>query len=165
MWQLWQKCVNFSCFFFSFRIQRSVRHRDWFSLFVVNLGGMEEAVLNKTILYLTHDRTGSENNFRNVTPQNEINSDSVGERPAEIRRLIYVTMFPFLIIFGSVGNLLTFVVMRRGSMKHVSTCFYMAILALADTGKIKRYHSPMGCVKIPKICQDLLRHSRLLFVI
>ena len=125
---------------------------------------MEGAILNTTILYLTHDRTGSENNnSRNVTPQDQLNSDSVDERPAEIRRLIYVTMFPFLIIFGSIGNLLTFVVMRRGSMKHVSTCFYMAILALADTGKIKIYHSPMGYIQIPKICQELLRHSRLSF--
>ena len=33
------------------------------------------------------------------------------------------------------GNLLTFYVMRSGSLKHVSSCFYMAILALADTGK------------------------------
>ena len=43
---------------------------------------------------------------------------------------------PVLIVGGTVGNLLTFCVMRRGSMKKVSTCFYMAILALADTGRI-----------------------------
>ena len=100
-----------------------------------NLGSMEEA-LNTTILYLIQNSTGNETSFKNISPPNELNSDSVSEGPAEIRSMIFVTMFPFLIVFGSIGNLLTFVVMIRGSMKHVSTCFYMAILALADTGKI-----------------------------
>ena len=31
--------------------------------------------------------------------------------------------------------MLTFIVMQRGSLKEVSTCFYMSVLALADTGK------------------------------
>ena len=53
----------------------------------------------------------------------------------ETTRLMQVYIRPVLIIGGTVGNLLTFCVMRRGSMKKVSTCFYMAILALADTGK------------------------------
>ena len=38
--------------------------------------------------------------------------------------------------FVLIGNLISFVVMRKGSMKDVSTCFYMSLLALADTGKI-----------------------------
>ena len=38
-------------------------------------------------------------------------------------------------IFGGLGNILTFIVMQRGSLKEVSTCFYMSMLALADTGK------------------------------
>ena len=109
---------------------------------------MEETVLNTTSLSFIHDRTGNDTNFGNATPQDQLNSDSVDEGPSEIRRLIYVTTFPFLIIFGSIGNLLTFVVMRSGSMKHVSTCFYMAILALADTGKTKGYHSVICCIKI-----------------
>ena len=41
-------------------------------------------------------------------------------------------LFPVL---GGFGNILTFIVMRRGSLQEVSTCFYMSILALADTGK------------------------------
>ena len=53
----------------------------------------------------------------------------------ETTRLMQVYIRPVLIIGGTVGNLLTFCVMRRGSMKKVSTCFYMAILVLADTGK------------------------------
>ena len=46
----------------------------------------------------------------------------------ETTRLMQVYIRP-------VGNLLTFCVMRRGSMNKVSICFYMAILALADTGE------------------------------
>ena len=38
-------------------------------------------------------------------------------------------------ILGTIGNGLTFVVMQRGSLRNVSTCFYMAMLAVADTGK------------------------------
>ena len=40
-----------------------------------------------------------------------------------------------IIIFGSIGNILTIIIMRKGSLKDVSTCFYMSILAVADTGE------------------------------
>ena len=53
----------------------------------------------------------------------------------ETTRLMQVYIRPVIIVGGTVGNLLTFCVMQRGSIKKVSTCFYMAILALADTGK------------------------------
>ena len=53
----------------------------------------------------------------------------------ETARTVVVISFPIIIVLGTIGNLLTFVVMRRGSLKHSSTCFYMAILALADTGE------------------------------
>ena len=53
----------------------------------------------------------------------------------EIRDMVWFIAYPILIIFGTFGNLLVFVVMRRGSLKHVSTCFYMSILGLADTGE------------------------------
>ena len=38
-------------------------------------------------------------------------------------------------ILGGIGNILTIIVMQRGSLKDVSTCFYMSVLAVADTGK------------------------------
>ena len=47
--------------------------------------------------------------------------------------IIYLVTYAIIIIFGSIGNVLTFIVMRKGSMKDVSTCLYMSILALADT--------------------------------
>ena len=53
----------------------------------------------------------------------------------EITRLIQLIMRPILIIVGSIGNGLTFYIMRRTSLNNVSSCFYMAVLALADIGK------------------------------
>ena len=53
----------------------------------------------------------------------------------EITRLIQLITRPILIIVGSIGNGLTFYIMRRTSLKDVSSCFYMAVLALADTRK------------------------------
>ena len=52
-----------------------------------------------------------------------------------IERLLAVSVYPVIILLGTFWNVLTFIVMQRGSLKKVSTCFYMSILALADTGK------------------------------
>ena len=51
------------------------------------------------------------------------------------RDLIFKIAFPIFIAFGTFSNLLVFVVMRSGSLRDISTCFYMSILALADLGK------------------------------
>ena len=53
----------------------------------------------------------------------------------EIGRLITLVCYPIIILVGTIGNILTFIVMQRGSLKHSSTCFYMAVLALSDTSK------------------------------
>ena len=53
----------------------------------------------------------------------------------EVARMIHVIARPVIIICGTIGNLLSFYVMRRGSLKNVSTCLYLSILALTDTGK------------------------------
>ena len=53
----------------------------------------------------------------------------------KIERGFYIYALSILIIFSSTGNILTIIVMRRGSLKDVSTCFYMSILAVADTGE------------------------------
>ena len=52
-----------------------------------------------------------------------------------ITRMIHIIVRPILIISGTIANLLSFYVMRRRSFKEVSTCFYMSILVLVDTGK------------------------------
>ena len=53
----------------------------------------------------------------------------------EIARMMQVIGRPPIIVLGTIGNLLTFFTMQRGSLKEQSTCFYMAILSLADTGE------------------------------
>lgn len=41
-------------------------------------------------------------------------------------------VFPFIFTIGTICNILTFIVMRRKRMRHQSTYFYMAVLAVAD---------------------------------
>ena len=52
-----------------------------------------------------------------------------------IARMFRVTTLPTLLIVGTIGNTLTFIIMQRGSLKHSTTCFYMSILALSDSCK------------------------------
>ena len=54
---------------------------------------------------------------------------------AEIARLIQIIVRPILIVIGTVGNVLTFYVMTTTSLKELSSCFFMAALAVADTCK------------------------------
>ena len=63
----------------------------------------------------------------NITTDCTVNSD--------IGRLIRLGTLPINIIFGIVGNLLILFVMLTGSSKKTSLCFYMSVLAFADTGK------------------------------
>ncbi|CAF1275991.1 unnamed protein product [Rotaria magnacalcarata] len=42
-------------------------------------------------------------------------------------------ILPCLLLIGTTCNTLTFIVMRRGRMRHSSSCFYMAALAITDT--------------------------------
>ena len=92
--------------------------------------------------------TKTEINLNNYTADFtwHLNSSEITELPddgkqtsqwfsEEITRLIQLITRPILIIFGSIGNGLTFYIMRRTSLKNVSSCFYMAVLALADTRK------------------------------
>ena len=53
----------------------------------------------------------------------------------ELARILNLVIRPVLIIFGTIGNGLSFYIMRQESMKKMSTCFYLSILALADTSK------------------------------
>ena len=53
---------------------------------------------------------------------------------AEIARLIQVIVRLILVVIGTIGNCLSFYIMRSTSLKDVSSCFYMALLSLADTG-------------------------------
>ena len=76
----------------------------------------------------------------NVTNQTQLNQTSDTEYSALSFQLVIFSnvtliVLPFIIVFGTFGNLLTFYVMRTGSLKDVSVCFYISILAIVDTGK------------------------------
>ena len=65
---------------------------------------------------------------------------TLGEEPfkwtnKEIARMIQIIVRPILIIIGTIGNCLAFYIMRRTSLKDVSSCFYMCLPAVADTSK------------------------------
>ena len=90
----------------------------------------------------TADLTNVSQHFYNVT-QNIQSNVSVPEEYGdfeEIERWINICVRPVIVVLGTIGNMLAFFVMRRGSLKEVSTCFYMAILALTDTGKSSHYN-------------------------
>ena len=76
------------------------------------------------------------NIIENVTPVLHL-SDMYenDETEKQISRVLVLSTFPVILLVGTIGNVLTFIVMQRGSLKHSSTCFYMAILALYDTCK------------------------------
>ena len=84
-----------------------------------------------------------DDNVNNTTA--ETNDENISENLKEITRIIRMVYAPIFIIYGTCFNILTFIVMRRGSMKEVSTCFYMSILALADTGKMVVFLHEYSC--------------------
>ena len=64
------------------------------------------------------------------------NSNSTADQPdAETVRLMRVIVSPVIILFGTLGNALILFVMRKERLKRTSICFYMSLLAVADTGK------------------------------
>ena len=58
----------------------------------------------------------------------------------EISRILNLVIRPVLIVFGSIGNSLSFYIMRQGSLKKMSTCFYLSMMAMADTSKYVMCH-------------------------
>ena len=53
----------------------------------------------------------------------------------EMAKIVILSAFPVILVIGTMGNLMTFIIMQRGALKHSSTCFYMAMLSVADTCK------------------------------
>ena len=70
----------------------------------------------------------------NVTETDDLTEPTTWDNN-EIARIIHVIVRPTLVVFGTIGNTLSFYIMKRTSLKRLSTCFYMSILALADTGE------------------------------
>ena len=40
-----------------------------------------------------------------------------------------------IVFFGTIGNALSFWIMKSPALKNIPTCFYLSILAIADTGE------------------------------
>lgn len=81
--------------------------------------------INDTILYL---------NDSNVTEIPHMGGEGMQTNPT--RRLaiaLLIWLLPVVIIFGTIGNIFSFVLMLQREMRHTSTYFYLAILAVADT--------------------------------
>ena len=77
-------------------------------------------------------------NWTSLTSANDRSTKSNDVDPHEdVVRVIQVIGNPPIVLFGTVANLLTFITMQRGSLKNMSTCFYMAILGLAETGALQ----------------------------
>ena len=88
--------------------------------------------------YFTNMPTSSTEEYVEFTDDNvssNATEDSYFNTLDEKAGLIVSITFLVIFIVGTIGNVLTFIVMQRGSLKHSSTCFYMAMLAVVDTCK------------------------------
>ena len=74
-------------------------------------------------------------NSSSITTEAMIVEETFKWTNAEIARLIHVILRPILTIIGTVGNGLTIYIMRKSSLKDLSTCFYRVVLAVADSSK------------------------------
>ena len=54
---------------------------------------------------------------------------------AQIGEMIHIVFGGVIIVVGTVGNLTSFIVLRKGDLKKLSTCFYMSMLAVVDLGR------------------------------
>ena len=134
----------------AFYLKMLVADRDLLKVLCCNITGLvyssveiiKAESLNSTVLFTNNSSTISDlyGNVTNLTVTEDPLTDNENKlaeflRLREIVRLMDLSALPPFIVLGTLGNALAFIVMRRGSMRHVSTCFYMAILALADTGQ------------------------------
>ena len=85
-------------------------------------------------LTLSHSSTDFLN-LLNSTKESMVEEETFKWTSDETARLIQVIVRPIFLTVGTTGNGLTFYIMRRTSLKNVSSCFYMSILAVADTSK------------------------------
>ena len=75
----------------------------------------------------------------NISDQNN-NGTVLDPFNYEPLRSVNIIVRSILIGVGTAGNIMAFFVMQRGSLRKVSTCFYMSALALVDTGKSFVFH-------------------------
>ena len=73
------------------------------------------------------------NSTRPPPPLLDLNDLLMGILEYRLSRYLGIYGYPVLILLGTVGNVLSLVVMTRRTMIGSSTCFYMAVLSVADT--------------------------------
>ena len=88
--------------------------------------------------YSSTDHTGFSLLTNTSTEYTDV-GESLKWTSTEIATLIQIIIRPILFLVGTTGNCLTFYIMRRTSLNDVSSCFYMSVLALADTSKSCSY--------------------------
>ena len=86
-------------------------------------------------LIVKYPSTGFSGYVSNVTTEYTSSDETHELSNDEIARWIQIIVRPILIVFGTTGNCLSFYIMRKISLKNVSSCFYMSILAVADSSK------------------------------
>ncbi|UJR22813.1 hypothetical protein I4U23_025843 [Adineta vaga] len=69
----------------------------------------------------------------NLTIQSNDTTISTAVLSSTLPSQIAFVLFPCMVLTGVICNTLIFVIMRRRRMSHLSTCYYMGILAIADT--------------------------------
>ena len=57
----------------------------------------------------------------------------------EAARYLNIIVRPILLVMGTFGNCISFYIMVRGSLRTIPTCFYLALLSVADTGEFLNY--------------------------
>ena len=93
-------------------------------------------------------------NVSNVTESltNQTQPTKESSEDEELARVLELVIRPVLIVFGTIGNGLSFYIMRQGSLKKMSTCFYLSILALTDTSVRYLYIMRQGSLKKMSTC-------------
>ena len=76
-------------------------------------------------LNFTDSSTESLNTFSHTHNQTELNETITLSHWEGITRMIHIIVRPILIVCGTVGNMLSFYVMRRGSLKEVFTFLHV----------------------------------------
>ncbi|CAF0766852.1 unnamed protein product [Brachionus calyciflorus] len=94
-------------------------------MFILNIK-LLNGKLNKT----TGDTTISSSLV--ITPLMTNSTNIINELVIRQEHIVEYILLPFIFLVGTICNFLTFLVMRRKKMRHQSTYFYMAVLAVAD---------------------------------
>ena len=95
-------------------------------------------VMADTLFPVVTENATTNGDVSNAT-ESEIQETLTPSAEEELARILNLVIRPVLIVFGTIGNGLSFYIMRQGSLKKMSTCFYLSILALADTSKCEMF--------------------------